>query len=436
MFRECGDCFPTLIFEAVMIIDTRTNEVIAPAQNKTHELMKTSEGRERVFNKSYFNGGHEHGGYAHMGLSDFPCHNLTAQHVLDRKPESVLEVGCARGYVLKRIQDAGIRGQGIEISKHCYLTRVCDPVVRWDVCKTPWPFGNKEFDLVYSVAVMEHIPEQHLSAVIEEMARVGKRVLHGVDFGEHDDGFDKTHTSLHNRDWWFNRFAKFFPPNNIEIVDKETLEQGQYPESLFTGDGKLKVNVGSFTTMHHYGWKNVDIHDLQQFAQSYRYDFVRQDVRNGLPFGTQTVDLLHSSHFVEHLSYDEGLRFLRECRRVIRRDGAMRIIVPDAGLLTQLAVRGDGRRTALDTMTDFDEVNEGSSKCRTTIAKMWMLLHEGHSAAYDAETLSAALKDSGWTPVEAAFRMTKVPQCEQILQETLDMLPSVSLYMDAVPVVV
>jgi SAM-dependent methyltransferase len=39
------------------------------------------------------------------------------------------------------------------------------------------------------------------------------------------------------------------------------------------------------------------------------------------------------SHFLEHLTYSEGLAFLKEVRRVLRHDGIVRIAVPDAALL-------------------------------------------------------------------------------------------------------
>jgi hypothetical protein len=84
---------------------------------------------------------------------------------MDLNPKSVLEVGAARGYLVKRFEAAGIPAKGLEISKHCHLTRVTDSVVEWDICQTPWPFKDGEFDLCYSVAVMEHIPEEGISSL-------------------------------------------------------------------------------------------------------------------------------------------------------------------------------------------------------------------------------------------------------------------------------
>lgn len=391
--------------------------------------------REQMFDRYYFNGGGKVGGYAHQGYWDFPCHEITVRHILARRPSSVLEIGAARGYILKRIQDRGIRARGIEISKHCRLTRVCQGVCLWDVCKTPWMPGDMEFDLsqmfdlCYSIATLEHIPEEFLPKVISEMARNCKRGLHGIDFGEKDDGFDKTHCSLHSKNWWIDKFAEYAPGWPIEIVNKEELESGPFPEEVLRGDGKVKLNVGSYTTMFHYGWVNIDQHDLGMHAASLGYNFQHMDVRGGLPYATGSVDMIFSSHFLEHLTYDEGLKFLRECRRVLKPDsGVIRIIVPDASLLHSYY-----HGNSVISLDDFDEINEGCAKSPTKIGKLWALLHEGHKSAYDWETMAHLLREAAFVPA-APDATNRFRHCinNQLLSETIEMFPEISLYMDAV----
>ena len=87
------------------------------------------------------------------------------------------------------------------------MTRACEGIVNHDLCQVPWPFKDQEFDLCFSVAVMEHIPEEFLPGVIKEIKRVSKRSLHGVDFGEQDTGFDRTHVCLKPKGWWDSIFS-------------------------------------------------------------------------------------------------------------------------------------------------------------------------------------------------------------------------------------
>lgn len=415
-------------------------------QITTHPTQKP----EELFDKHYFNGGGKVGGYALPGLWDFPCHEITASHVLARKPESVLELGCARGYILKRLQDANVAASGLEISKHCYLTMVAEEITLWDMCKTPWPVsvGNKadlvaqgdgafrtipKIDLCFSIATLEHIPESVLPDVIKEMVRTCKRGLHGIDFGAKDDGFDKTHCTLKPKEWWEDKFAKYAPGWPVEILNKEDLERGEFPPEVLAGDGKVKLNIGSFTTMHHHGWINIDVHDLAPFAQQYRYNYQRCDVRRGLPYPTQGVDLIMSNHFLEHLTYEEGLAFLKECRRVLKpTTGAMRIVVPDAALLVSYYASSNFEESGLESLKQLDEINEGCAASPTPLGKLWSLLHAGHQAAYDEETLCHLLEQAGFTSVRSHFRELAVRGFKQIKQETLDTLPSLSLFINSI----
>ena len=68
----------------------------------------TPEQRKTAYGRDYFDGGRgAFGGYSREGYWDYPVHWTTLQKVMEKKPESVLELGCARGYILKRLEDAG-----------------------------------------------------------------------------------------------------------------------------------------------------------------------------------------------------------------------------------------------------------------------------------------------------------------------------------------
>ena len=62
---------------------------------------------------------------------------------------------------------------------------------------------------------------------------------------------------------------------------------------------------------------------------------IRLDVRDGLPFADGTVDGVYSEHFVEHLTQAELVNFLRECRRVLRPGGTVRMATPDLAELVR-----------------------------------------------------------------------------------------------------
>lgn len=396
-----------------------------------------------VFNKHYFDGGRGGwGGYGGGGYMDFPVHHVIARHVLDRKPESVLELGCGRGYILKRLQDAGLKAWGIEVSRHCHLTRVCSDIWEWDLCNTPWSMRDNpvriadgHFDLCFSIGVLDHLSENDLPAVIREMTRTCKRGLHGVDVGPKTDG-DKTRLACHPVEWWQELFARHAPGWPCEVVDKTVLEKGEFPKAVLDGDGKNKVNLGSFTTCFHHGWLNVDKHDLGRWAEGGGYRYLRHDCSQGLPFTTASVDLIFAHHFLEHLDRVSAARLLKDCRRVLKPDGAMRIVVPDCSELCRRYIQRSG-------LADLDQLNDGCEQAPTDVGKLYAMLVPDHSMFYDEETLIRMLQEAGFEARRSSFRTCDAkglnatcqhPRLLQLLRETVEMdFGGTSLFVDAVP---
>lgn len=365
-----------------------------------------------VFDKDYFHGGGKVGGYANEGYQDFPVHHATFAKVMEYKPESVLEVGCARAYVLKRLEDAGVRVRGLEISEHCALTRVIENVTTWDITKTPWPIADKEFDLCLSIAVLEHISEDKLPAVFAEMERTCKRGLHGIDLHD-DDHFDQTHCTIRPQAFWEERL----PKGHIG-VDKEALEPKQ---GILPGGDGVKLNLGSFTTMFHYGWKNLDIIDLTPWAKHNGYKFSQWDARQGLPYDDGIVDLIFACHMLEHFTYEAGAKLLAECHRALKPGGVMRILVPDA---KELIARYED-----DSLGDFDEMSSTAAARGTQAEKLYELLCAEHKAIYDTEKLGSACMAAGFSWVEqATFRKSRSPVMQR---ETMDLYPDLSLIVEA-----
>lgn len=381
---------------------------------------------EERFNRLYFDGGTRYGGYKPL-YSDSHLNEVIFRNLLQRKPESVLELGCARGYILKRFGDSNIPCYGYDVSKHCWLTRAYDGVAVWDITKT-WPSCPVGFpypaDLCYSLSVLEHIPERDLPNVLREMKKHARRHVHAICFGEGYDPSDKTICTLRPKDWWRTLFSSH-GITSYEILERRELEAGQFPKEVLEGDGKLKVNIGSFTVMSRWGWENLDIHDLTQYAQQNGFKFRQCDIRGGLPYQSGIVDLIFSSHCLEHITYREGLSLLRDCRRIIRPEGCMRILVPDARKLMSMYC-GDQYDGDLSL---FDEMNEGCASSPTAAGKLWSLLHENHLACYDGETLLHSLKESGWIGEAMRFREGH----PQIQKECQDMHPDLSLFVECKP---
>ena len=83
--------------------------------------------------------------------------------------------------------------------------------------------------------------------------------------------------------------------------------------------GKVRLNLGSGRALI-TGWINVNIESNADLVH---------DIRRGLPFESNSVDLIYNEHFIEHLSFQDGKRFLSECFRCLKIGGILRIATPD-----------------------------------------------------------------------------------------------------------
>jgi len=402
----------------------------------TEAVQKAPGDAGSVFDRTYFTKGKMNGGYGGGGFRDFACHWTTVSYILSRRPESVLEVGSSYGHLIKRLQDAGIRSHGLDVSEHCFLMRCCDGLIKWDATKIPWPIGDKEFDLCLSLACLDCLPTESLPDVLRECARTCKRGLFGVGFAKpHFPNHDGTRLTHKPKEWWENLFRGNGLDENWQVVDKDSLEHGSLPPEVSAGDGKVKLNLGSSTSMFYHGWTNIDSNaDLAQFAQPNGYKFIHRDVREGLPFKTGEVDAIFAGHVLPHLNYREGLSVLRDCRRVLKPSGVMRLSVTGASRLNAMYERS--RNEEEYGLNQFDEMDENCANQTTAAGKLWALLYQGRQSIYDWETLHAQLVDAKFVPSLSAFRQTDLASFIQLMSETSESWQGgTPIFANAVPLV-
>lgn len=373
------------------------------------------------YDRSYF----EDGTTGYALYADFAFNHRKVEKILALEPESVLEIGCARGYIVKRLNDAGVMAYGMDISEHCRATRAHEHFILHDITDTPWPFRDGQFDLVYSCAVLEHIPEDRIDAVVSEIHRVSKRSLHAISFDNIPDDHDATHCNLKPQLYWMAKFdtmvSSFAQARDI-VIDKEVWEEKTV--NIPGSDGLVKLNVGSYKNMYHHGWINIDVLPLQEYAKASGYSFLQMDVAKAhlYAFHRKTADIILLSHVLEHLDRDTGKDLLDDCRRVLKDGGIIRIAVPDAWEICNKYMG--------DSILQYGIFNAGVEKARDTADALHRMLMEGHSTVYDGNSLSRLLTGCGFQQVtRSEFNASDSPV---IRKQTIDMYPESSLYFEAV----
>ncbi len=75
-------------------------------------------------------------------------------------------------------------------------------------------------------------------------------------------------------------------------------------------------------------WVNID------FISNSRY-VVEHDLSKGIPFQSEEFDFIYHSHILEHFSKEKGEEFIEECYRVLKKNGLIRIAIPDLEMLAK-----------------------------------------------------------------------------------------------------
>ena len=134
----------------------------------------------RQFGKEYFDGDRKfgYGGFSYQPrfwqpvVPDFQKkYNLT-------KDSSVLDVGCAKGFMLHDFRQLipGIKITGIDISPYALENAVADvkPFLQIGDAKK-LPFADKSFDLVISINTVHNLPIEDCKQALKEIQRVTKK---------------------------------------------------------------------------------------------------------------------------------------------------------------------------------------------------------------------------------------------------------------------
>ncbi len=141
-------------------------------------------------------------------------------------------------------------------------------------------------------------------------------------------------------------------------------------------------------TLYKEGWINIDNnsdHNIQNLDINY-------NLAHGIPFPDNSVDYIYHEHFIEHLSLDEGLSFLKECHRVLKKGATMRIACPDLDQLIQHYINNNWQQQDWVTKYQCEWIKTRCQMINTCMnQEPW-----GHKYVYNREELKLRLTQSGF----------------------------------------
>mgnify|MGYP002640104962 CR=1 FL=1 len=157
------------------------------------------------------------------------------------RPKKMLDVGAGRGVFLGYAQEIGIDAQGFDFSEFATSDEgrfdKCskDSLIWHDVTKK-WPYEDDSFDFIVCLDLMEHIYEENIDFVINELFRVASKNIflqistsESTNFilkkdedipDEHKEMALTGHVLIQNQQWWKDRLMREGWEFSQEKVDR------------------------------------------------------------------------------------------------------------------------------------------------------------------------------------------------------------------------
>jgi predicted SAM-dependent methyltransferase len=161
-------------------------------------------------------------------------------------------------------------------------------------------------------------------------------------------------------------------------------------EAYFAKHTVRKLHLGTGPDYLLDGWLASDLNAYGDKGVVYL------DATQRFPFDDGCFDYVFTEHQIEHLTYAEGLFMLRECFRVLKPGGKLRVATPDLGVYVGLFAANLSEMQQRYIRFHMDKYLPEVGLYHPAFVLNNEAHNWGHRFLYDAPTLEAALKKAGF----------------------------------------
>jgi len=190
----------------------------------------------------------------------------------------------------------------------------------------------------------------------------------------------------------------------------------------------LKLNLGSGNCAIP-GWINVDYSigarlskiplfnklnaKIHLLRLSWDRNIYLHNLTKPFPWNDQSVDIIYTSHTLEHFVKEDGRFFLSECHRVLKTGGILRVIVPDFRVLVERYLSGAVKAEDFAVIQVINYYARTDGFWKKTLAPF---IRSPHKCMYDA-TLVKTLRHLGFDARLKAPFESDIPDIHNIERE-------------------
>lgn len=174
----------------------------------------------------------------------------------------------------------------------------------------------------------------------------------------------------------------------FQIVLRKSCNDKEVIEEYFKHHNIRKLHIGCGNNILDC-WLNSDYYPNSRHL-------LHIDATKTFPFGDNEFDYVFSEHMIEHISYEQGHEMLKECYRVLKDGGKIRISTPDLSFLIDL-YKSDKSELQKKYIKWATETFIGSAPfCDSTFVINNFMRDWGHLFIYDEKILRYSLEIAGF----------------------------------------
>jgi O-antigen biosynthesis protein len=170
------------------------------------------------------------------------------------KPKTVLDAGCAYGLLVEALRDRDCEAFGVDVSSYALSQARTDIKIFLSNNSILEPLG-RNFDLIVSIEMVEHIEEKYCETLIKNMCESGEKILISTI---PDDFDDPTHFNVQPPIYWIEKFSQF---GFIPDISHDAGYLTPYAILFKKADNSIDVQVGAL-----FGAKKLQDYHLSKIV--------------------------------------------------------------------------------------------------------------------------------------------------------------------------
>ncbi len=190
----------------------------------------------------------------------------------------------------------------------------------------------------------------------------------------------------------------------------------------------IKLNIGAGPCIFPFdGWTNFDREDatgLIQLLKNGQFNHIEffkklndyhnnggkieciiHDLRSGFPqYKDNSVDLIYVGQVIEHINpFFEAPQFIKECYRILKSGGVLRLATPDMDLLINAYLSGDMDKFAIEQPEIYKQMDPSAQLAMLMYGSSGSTCtwehYEGHQFLYTKKSITNLLAFAGFTNI-------------------------------------